>query len=86
MIKTFLEGTRCLEPNLPEYRRRYFMVWSREVPDDLVFNKVYKTKINGQRCLRVYVLLKDYGKDENTQELAYRQAMRRARSLLGLPA
>ena len=62
------------------------MVWHKDVPNDLIFNKVYKTKINGQRCLRVYVLLNDYDKDEQTQELVYRQAMRRARFLLGLPA
>lgn len=82
----YLEGTREISTTgeyIPEYRSRYFMLWNADLPKGLEYNQVYEKKTNGKIIKRVYIPLIGYEKEED-QPVIYRNAMRRARFLLGL--
>lgn len=86
MIEHFFEATKVIPTDgqyIPEYRRRYFMVWKAELPKPFEYNKVYEKREEDKILRRVYLPLIGY-EDESKQEKLYWNAMRTARSILGL--
>lgn len=82
----YLEATReiCTTGEyIPEYRRRYFMIWNADLPKGFEYNRVYEKKVEGKIIRRVNIRLIGYEVEENQPKL-YNNAMQRAKFLLGL--
>ena len=85
-LNTYLEATREIsttpEP-IPYYKSRYFMIWNMDLPEGLEYNRLYETRVEGKIIKKTYIPLIGYHIEED-QPMLYRNAINRAKSILGL--
>jgi hypothetical protein len=85
-LNHYLEATKeisTIGEYIPDYRRKYFMVWNADLPEGIEYNQIYESIVEGRVIKKTYIPLIGYELEED-QPTLYRNAILRAKSILGL--
>jgi len=85
-LNHYLEATKEISTTgeyIPDYRRKYFMVWNADLPEGIEYNQIYESIVEGRVIKKTYIPLIGYEVEED-QPTLYRNAILRAKSILGL--